>query len=274
MRKRSSIFYLIVPLLLCLVAACRKEGELIVRPVREIKPLSMDGFILGDPLEQYFDGVKVRELYGSISLREEVSKIAFEKNEVTMELRRKSNGETVYQQKFDISNDTCKVARFYFDGTKMNNTYTYPTPQGSEYLANFYFDFPKDGGAVDVVVEVVEYYFDESLADPIVLVDTTFIPLATNIQPGKWSDYVVLKQLPELPRHHPASEFQPFVRIRKGGAATYYLSSKGEENEISLELPYPWTTEGKVQSLFIGLDAKGPAVHLTPPKNLVDIFSR
>lgn len=274
MEKRSSIFYLIVPLLLCLLTACRKEGELVIKPVLGIKPLSMDGFILGDPLEQYFDGVKVRELYGSVSLRDEVSKIVFEKKEITMELRRKSNGETVYQQKFDLSNDTSKVPRFYFDGTKMNNTYTHPTPQGSEYLANFYFDFPKGAGSVDIVLEMMEYYYDDLLANPLVIVDTTFIPLATNIQPGKWSEYVVLQQLPELTKHHPASEFQPYVRIRKAGTAAYYLSVKGEENEINMELPYAWTTDGKVQSLFIGHSVNGSATYLTPPKNLVDIFSR
>lgn len=273
MKKRSTIFYLIVPMLLCLATACRKEGELTVKPILEFKPLSMEGFILGDPLEQYFDGVKVRELYGSISLSEQVSKIAFEKREVTMELRRKSNGATVYQQQFNISNDTSKVARFYFDGTKMNNTYTYPTPQGNEYLVNFYFDFPANAVAVDVVVEMVEYYFDESLANPLVIVDTTFIPLAANVPTGKWSDYLVLKQLPELPRHHPASEFQPFVRIRKAGTAAYYLSAKGEANEITLEFPYDWTTEGKVQSLFIGWGGKGADRYLKPQQNLVDIFS-
>ncbi|HEY9259194.1 hypothetical protein [Chitinophaga sp.] len=272
MKRRTNIFYLMVPLLLCLVAACGKEGELVVPPVLKTMPFSMDGFILGEPLEQYFDGVKVRELYGSISLSDQASKIAFEKNEITMELRRKSNGETVYQQKFDIGNDTSKVPIFYFDGIKMNHTYTYPTPQGNEYLANFYFDFPKGAGAVDVVVEVVEYYFDESLTNPLVIVDTTFIPLATNIQPGKWSDYIVLKELPELPKHHPASEFQPFVRIRKAGVATYYASVKGEENEINVELPYAWTTAGKVQSLFIGWQAMGAAISLKPQQNLADIF--
>lgn len=274
MEKRLNIFYLIVPLLLFVLTACRKEGELVVKPILGVKPLSMDGFILGDPLEQYFDGVKVRELYGSISLRDEVSKIAFEKKEVTMELRRKSNGETVYQQKFDISNDTSKVPRFYFDGTKMNNTYTYPTPQGSEYLVNFYLDFPKGAGSADVVLEMLEYYVDESLADPLVIVDTTFIPLATNIQPGKWSDYVVLPPIPALPKHHPASEFQPYVRVRKAGTTAYYISVKGEENEINMELPDAWTTDGKVQSLFISQGMNGSAIYLVPPKNLVDIFSR
>lgn len=271
MKRRLNIFYLVIPLFL--ITSCAKEGELIVKPVLEFKPLSMDGFILGDALEQYFDGVKVRELYGSVSLSNEVSKIAFEKNEVTMELRRKSNGETVYQQKFNISDDTSKVARFYFDGTKMNNTYTYPAPSGSTYLANFYFDFPKDAAAVDVVIELVEYYFDESLANPLVLVDTTFIPLAKNIKPGKWSDYVEIKQIPELPKHHPASEFQPFVRVRKAGSSAYYLPERGEDNEITVELPNAWTTEGKVQSIFVGWVTRGAAIQLGPQKNLVDIFS-
>lgn len=274
MKKRINLFYLAAPLFLLLLTACEKEGELIVSPIKEFKPYTMDGFAVGGPLEQYFDGVKVRELYGRATLPNGTNKIGFEKEEIMMELRSKSTGKTVYQQKFSISNDTSKVPKFYFDGTKMHDTYTYPTPQGKEYLANFYFDFPKDSGAVDIVIEMIEYYLDWNLDDPMVAIDTTAIPVATNIQPGKWTDYIELKEMPVLPKHHPDAEFYPYICVKKAGKSTYVTSDKLEENSFKLEFPAARTTEGKVQSIFIGWTKKGPAISLQPQQNLVDLFGR
>lgn len=271
MQRRSTILFSALTIFLCTLCACEKEGEIIVNPIKEFKPYSIQGFALGK-LDQYFDGVKVRELYGNMPSG--IEAIAFEKEEISMELKNKANGQTIYQQLFNISSDTNKVPKFYFDGEKMHDTYTYPDVQGKEYLANFYFDFPKDSTAVDIVIELVEYYYDWNLNDPTVIIDTTTIPLFSNIKPGKWSEYMPLNPIPPQTKHNPESEFQPYICVKKAGKDAYYIGSTQTENTFQLELPYDWTTQGKVQSIFVGWTQKGSVVSLMPQQNLVALFPK
>lgn len=257
-----------LPLCILLLAGCEKEGEPMETPIKELRPYTMEGFALA-PVDQYFDGVKVGELYARANSN---AKMAFYQDEVLMELKRKSDGKTVYQQKFNISDDINEVPKFYFDGTDLLPAYSYPAPVGKEYTANFYFDFPKDSGTVDVVIEMSEFYYDWGLDDPLVMIGTTTIPLVENIQPGKWSSYIKLDELPTPAHSRPDSEFWPFVCVKRSGRPGYYLNSKMEENSFQLEFPQSWTTEGKVQSIFIGWKQQGPAVSLQPQQDLVQLF--
>lgn len=272
--------YLLATCFLLLLTACKKEGDLNVKPIKAFKPYTMNGFTQ-EPLEQFFDGVKVREIHGMAIVGGNVTQeLAFDKDEIVMELKRKSNGETVYQQTFHINDATNEVPKFYFDGTAMLPRYNYPAPVGAAYTANFYFDFPKEAGAVDIVVEMVEYYFDPNLPAGYGIVGTTAIPIITNIQPGKWSNYITLNPLPAFPpKSRPDSEFLPYICVKKAGSALYFSNnentdvlSKVELNSFPLQLPESWTTAGLVQSYFIGWKQQGTTVGLTPKQDLVQIF--
>jgi hypothetical protein len=256
-----------IPLLAVLLTACEKEGKL-PDPVKEKRAFNMDGFSVA-PLDQYFDGVKVRELYAGLS---RTSELAFSKDEIVMELKRKGDGKTVYQQKFNSSDATNEIPKFYFDGNQVLPRFEHPAPVGDAYTASFYFDFPKDLGAVDIGAEMVEYYFDWNLENPLVYLDTTYITLVTNIQPGKWSDYVTLHALPELQPTTPDSYFQTSVYVKKAGKDEPYSSKVVSENLFTLQLPDQYTTEGKVQSIFLGWKPLGPRVSLEPQVDLVRIF--
>ena len=252
MKKRINMICLI-PLFLLLFIACEKEGEMVVTPIRAFKPFGINGFVLGDTLEQYFDGVKVRDLYGPIALADE---IAFEKNDVIgMELKKKSTGEVVYQQKFNISDAANQVPKFYFGGTAIADRYNYPSPQGAEYLAGFYLDLPKGSPPVDLVVEIVESYLDLTQRPPkVVTLSTYTVPLASNIQPGKWTDYMVINKLPQYTKKKPTSTFRSTVYMMKPGG-TEYITGKKEESFIQLAFPAATNTQGKVQSIYYSLEA-------------------
>lgn len=260
-------------LLLVVLAACHDDGDRIVKTVSEIEVFDMDGFIVGDTLEQYFDGKKVRDVYGRAKLTN-AQEIAFENDDVVMEFRAHRTGETVYTQTFNIGDSTHVVPKFYFDGKTLYDTYPRPTPAEGEYLVNFYFDFPEREGPVDVVAQMLEYYFNWDLPDPMVIVDTIPVILFNNIQPGKWSEYMPLNPLPAMVPSRPDSEFWPAICLRKAGQTVgYYMSGGITANSMSLELREPWMTQGKVQSIYIGLTPVGPdKMVLYPQYNLVDMF--
>jgi hypothetical protein len=263
-----------LPLLLLALTACDNEGDGIVKTTNGIESFTMDGFVVGDKLEQYFDGKKVRELYGRAKV-DYASEIAFEKDETVMEFRAQSTGETVYTQTFNIHDETNEVPKFYFDGKDFYNTYPRPTPAEGEFLINFYFDFPASEGPVDVVAQVIEYYWNWDLPDPLVPIDTIPLPLFTNVQPGKWSEYMTLTPLPAMTPSRPDAEFWPFISVRKAGQTEgYYTSDKVEDNMLTFELRESWMTEGKVQSIYVGwLQPKpGEKVALYPQQNLVEMF--
>lgn len=269
-----------LPLLLVLFTACEKEGGLNEKPIT-LKPFTMTGFAL-KPLEQHFDGVKVRELYGNVAvaLSTATQQIAFDKDQTSMELKGKSNGETFYQQTFNINDATNTVPPFYFDGIKILPRYDHPNPVGKEYKANFYFDFPKDSGAVDVMAEILEYYLDRSTGKNLyVVLNVTRIPVATNLEPGKWSDYVVLTVLPVFTKSRSDARFSTYICVKKAGSANYYINdhiadliTKMPQNSFPLKFPVSSTTTGLVQSYFIGKTKQDATVSLRPQQDLVQLF--
>ncbi|QEH41959.1 hypothetical protein [Chitinophaga sp. XS-30] len=271
MKTRSYIYCLMAPLFLFLLSACEREGELFIKPVKAFKPVTMSGFILGDTLEQYFDGEKVRELYGRVMVPYSQSQVAFEGNEVKMELRNKSNGETVYTQTLNLQDDTSKVPPFYFDGKKIAERYNYPQPQGDEYLINFYFDFPDDAPLVDVTIEVDEIYYDFTQNPFMINLGTTVIPLLSGVKPGEWSELIRIN-MPEMEKHHPESFFQSGIIIRNAEKKQYYIGNNRDYSFIQASVPDMYATEGKVQCIFSGLSQQGGQLVLTPQEDLTQIF--
>lgn len=250
MKKIFNIYWLVFAVFTVLFASCKKEGEILVKPVKAYKPYIINGYVVGDPLLQFCDGEQVRELHGKVGAPGVVSRLVFYNDVMNMEFRSKSGGKTVYQQTFTTKEDTCKVPSFYYDGT-MHSTYTYPQPQGSEYLANFYLDFPKDSAAADLVIEVIEFYYNWALPDPTVIIGTTSVPLATNVTPGKWTEYITVTALPDMVKHHPESEFWPTVYLKKAGTGAYYVMDNKDRSAINFQFPNVWDTRGITQSIHI-----------------------
>lgn len=253
-----------------LLSGCSQDDELLIRPVKEYKTFTMNGFVLGESLEQYFNGVKARDLYQRIQVP---GQIGFDEDEIRMELKSTKTGEIIYEQVFNISETECVVPKFYFDGETFQQEYLYPAPSGNEYKANFYFDFPVETGNVDVVAEVMEYYYDwENDVDPVVMLDTISVTLASNLETGLWTGYVTLPDLSGMPKSRPDSELWTIVCVKKSGTNEYVVGESNDRNVFSIELPQSWTTEGKTQSIYVGITQQGTNAYIGPYYDLVQIF--
>jgi hypothetical protein len=275
MKKTISIYCLFF---LLLAAACKKGGDFVVKPLKAFEPVKFaGGYVLGDTLALYFDGVKVRDYFGRIGSDWTTTQIAFEEDQASMELKIKKTGETVYRQTFDIRDADNAIPKLYFDGTKIQPAYTYPVPQGAEYTANFYLDFPAGSGAADISIEMIEYIMD---GNNLVILGITPVLVAVNIQPGKWTEYITLPRIPMLPNTHPESGFAPYVCVKKAGKNEYYTVNKDEDifftierNSLQLQLPDEYTTNGLVQSYHLyGTTVNGISAVMS--NDLVPVFPK
>lgn len=267
------------PLLIILLASCNKGDQTLIKPIQAVKPFSITGFSVY-PLDMFFDGVKVKELRGAVNSS---SDMAFLQEQSVMELRNSTTGEVLYTRKFNSKDAENIVPRFYFDGNKVTDRYEYPAPQGAEYTANFFFDFPKEMGAADVMVVVVEYYEDPTVRDGYSVAKVTNIPVATNIQTGKWSEYMKLPVFPDYPpQTRPDSYMESFICVKKTDSDLYFtynhdsshlrLYNMAQVNAFPLELPQSWTTEGKVQSYYIRVKQSETGDMITDKQDLVQMF--
>nr|WP_121271462.1 hypothetical protein [Pedobacter schmidteae] len=232
-----------------LFAGCKKEGEFVLKPVKALKPFDIKGYVVADTLEQYFDGVKVRDLYGKVSLAYVTPQIAFQNDVAVMQLKKKSTKEVVYEQKFSIADAKNEVANFYFDGTKVSKSYQYPKPEGSDYMVNFYFDGPKGMPSVDIGIDVLEYYMDAN--NKVIVVHSTSFPIAENLQRGKWSEYLKISPPPPVIPTQSGTDLYPVVTIRDAKTKKYLIGNNFETSTIQMEIPDQWTSQGKVQSIHI-----------------------
>lgn len=251
MIKTFKIIYLAAILPILLLSACEKNGEHIMPTIKAInKDFNVTGFVLGDTIEQYFDGVKMREYYGQVRTVRTENQLAFVRDEINMELKRKSTGETIYRQSFHINDKQNIVPKFYFDGKQFSKSYTYPNPEGDEYIANFYVE--PSGGAtyVDINIDVLEYYYDPTKADPIVVVNTTTIPIAANVKPGEWTSYLRVP-VPMVTPQQSGTELYPIVVVRDAKTKDYYVNKNRDESTINMEVPYDGVSPGKVQSMYL-----------------------
>lgn len=274
MIKTFKIIYLAAILPIFLFSACEKDGNHIMPKIKAInKDFNLSGFVMGDTVEQYFDGVKMREYYGRVRTTYPQDQLAFVKDEINMELKRKSTGETIYQQKFNINDKTNVVPGFYFDGLQFNKGYTYPDPQGDEYTVNFYADPSGGSDLVDINIDVLEYYFDSTKPDPIIVVNTTTIPIAEHVKPGKWTPYLKI-QVPMVTPQQSGTELYPIVVIRDAKTKDYYVNKNRDQSTINMEIPYDGVSQGKVQSLYFNRKRGSEKQNFLEFYDLVQLFPR
>lgn len=272
MIKTFKIIYLAA--LVLLFSACEKDGIPVFPEIKAInKEFSIKGFVLGDTVEQYFDGVKLREYYGRVRVTGTQTQLAFTRDEINMELKRKSTGETIYQQKFKINDKQNIVPAFYFDGLKFSKGYTYPEPQGDEYTTNFYLEPTGGATPANINIEVLEYYYDDTKPDPFIVINTTIIPIAENVQPGKWTPYLKV-QVPMVNPQQSGTELYPIVVIRDAKTKDYYINKKRDDSIINLEIPYDGVSPGKVQSFYFNRKAAGGGKTYGEFYDLVQLFPR
>ncbi|EOR95760.1 hypothetical protein ADIARSV_1073 [Arcticibacter svalbardensis MN12-7] len=274
MIKKIRIIYLATILPVLLLSACEKDGTPMLPAIKAFNEnFNISGFVIGDTIVQYFDNVKIREYYGQVRTVRTGNQLAFTTDEINMELKRKSTGETIYRQTFNINDKQSIVPPFYFDGLKFNEGYAYPVPKENEYTANFYVESNGSSAPVDINIEVLEYYEDSTKPDPIVVVHTTTIPLAENVQPGSWTPYLkipVPMVIPEQDDHY----LYPIVVVRDSKTKDYYISKNRDMSVISLEIPYDGVSPGKVQSIYLNRKTSIEKVTYLESFDLVQLFPR
>lgn len=274
MIKTFKIIYLAAILPIFLFSACEKDGDHIMPKIKAInKEFSISGFVVGDTVEQYFDGIKMREYYGQVRTISFQNELAFVKDEINMELRRKSTGETIYRQTFNINDIQNIVPGFYFDGLKFSKGYTYPDPQGDEYTVNFYADPSGGSDLVDINIDVLEYYYDSTKPDPIIVVNTTTIPIVENVKPGEWTPYLKV-QVPMVTPQQSGTELYPIVVIRDAKTKDYYINKNRDQSTINMEIPYDGVSQGKVQSLYFNRKRVTEKQNFLEFYDLVPLFPR
>ncbi|WP_316845907.1 hypothetical protein [Pedobacter psychrodurus] len=245
----KKITYIIAFVSILIFSACEKEGKVLLPKIKALKPFEMRGYVLGDTLEQYFDGIKVRDYYGGVTLGTVAPSIAFENDVTTMEFRKKSTGQKLYEQTFKITDSINVVPKFYFDGNTLSPRYNYPTPQGQDYLINFYYDAPKGSVGIDLSIDVLEYYYDAN--NNLVVVQTTSFPLTSNIGIGKWTDFIKITPPPSIVPSQPGTDLYPIVTMRNSKTKEYLIGNDRDRSTLQIEIPDQFTSSGKVQSMHL-----------------------
>lgn len=274
MNNKFKFIYLVAILSVFLFGSCEKDGDHIMPIIKSVNDtFHISGFVLGDTIEQYFDGVKMREYYGQVRTIGSLSQLAFEKDEINMELKSKGTGKTLYQQRFNINDKENIVPGFYYDGLKFDKGYSYPDRQGDDYTANFYLD-PSGGSALaDINIDVLEYYYDSSKPDPIVVVNTTTIPIAGNVRPGEWTAYLKVP-VPVASPQQSGTELYPIVVLRDAKTKEYYINKNRDQSTLNMELPYDGVSPGKVQSMYLNKKAATGTTFFLEAFDLVQMFPR
>ncbi|RLJ69580.1 hypothetical protein [Pedobacter alluvionis] len=274
MIKTYKIFLAVI-LTIFLFSSCEKDGTNIIPKIKAINnEFSISGFVLGDTIEQYFDGVKMRDYYGKVRMTtSQQNQLAFEKDEINMELKSKSTGKVLYQQKFNINDKQNIVPGFYYDGITFRKGYQYPDPQGDDYTANFYVDKKGGSAPVDINIEVLEYYYDATKPDPLIVVNTTVIPIVENVKPGEWTPYVKV-QVPMVTQQQSGTELYPIVVVRDSKTKDYYVNKSRDYSTINMEIPYFGVSPGKVQSINLNKIIGADKNFFLQSYDLVQIFPR
>ncbi|WP_256011488.1 hypothetical protein [Desertivirga xinjiangensis] len=250
---KTQFFVLGIIISIC-IAACKESGDLVVKPVRATKTIEFRGFALGDTIEQYFDGKKVREFHGRVTYS---GRMIFDKEgPVIMDLKKKGDSKVLYSKVFE--QDTTKTIppfTIWYDGVKVSETYNYPEPRpGIEQIA-FYFDFP-----ANMPVDIV--YGDASG-------DVNGMQyLARNVQPKQWVDFMEIE---------PLDGTELYVFLLKAGTKEFLIQNRFELSYIQAQLPTTggWYQGGDVQSLFARyVPASDQQEEQIAVENLIDTFRR
>lgn len=252
MKQKYNALMALLVVLAMFASSCEKEGRLAVLPIKGLRPISFSGFIMGDTLEQYFNGVKMRDYYGKIRFS---GNIAYEnENPIKMELRKKGTGEVLYTYGIENNRETDQPISFFYDGTKVTERYNYPAAiAGLEQIA-FYFDMP-----ADMPVDIV--YGDGSDVNSVEY-------LARNVQPKQWTEFIKI----------PPLEGEMYVLLLKAGTKEYLIDNDVNFSFMSagLQLPNKYGYQGGgVQSWYVGIskDQAGKSA-LYPQEDLVPLFRK
>ncbi len=240
-------------LLSIITLSCERNGELAVLPIEQLSPIEFKGFVMGDTIEQYFDGVKMREFYGWSKFN---GNIAFEGDApVKMELRKKKTGEVLSTRSIDRNYANSQPISFYYDGQKLMEKYQYPEAIADVEQIAFYFDFP-----ADMPVDIA--YGDGSDVN-----NVTY--LATGVKPGAWTEFIKV----------PPLEGEMYVLMLKAGKKEYLMNNDVNYSFMSagLVLPNKYGYQGGgVQSWYVGTrqDINSNKSVLDPQTDLVALFPR
>lgn len=272
MINKIKITYLAALLTLSIFSACEKDGVNKIPKILALKDnFRISGFVLGDTIEQYFDGVKMREYYGLVQTTSGGNQLAFIADDINMELRKKSTGETIYRQTFNINDKQNVVPKFFYDGITFSNRYVYPDPQGTDYTVNFNFDFPKGSDPVDVIVEELEYIY---VKEQLIVLNTIEYPIATNVPIGKFSGYYKITPMTYKNTTPIGSDFYPVVVIKNAKTKEYYINKDLWQSEVRVEIPYEGGGQGKVQSFYLNKPKDAQHKDYLQQYDLVQIFPR
>lgn len=253
MKQRYHTIMVVLLMLAMVTQSCEKNGELAVLPIEKLSPVAFKGFVMKDTLEQYFDGVKMREFYGYAKFE---GNIAFQgEAPVKMELRKKNTGEVLYTHTIERSDPNTQPISFFYDGQKLTEKYQYPGAIANMEQIAFYFDFPANM-PVDIAygdgsdVNAVEY-------------------LARNVKPGEWTEFIKV----------PPLEGEMYVLLLKAGKKEYIMDNDVNYSYMSagLTLPNKYGYQGGgVQSWYVGTrhDATLNKPVLDPQIDLVAIFPK
>lgn len=232
--------------------SCEKNGQLAVLPIEKLSPIEFKGFVLGDTLEQYFDGVKMREFHG---LGRFNGNIAFNSEApVKMELRKKSTGQVLLTETIERNRPDQPIT-FFYDGKKMSEKYEYPAGIANIEQISFYFDFP-----ANMPVDVA--YGDGSDINAVVY-------LARNVKLKQWTEFI---QIPPL-------DGEMYVLLLKAGKKEYLMNNDVGYSFMSggLMLPNKYGYKGGgVQSWYVGtIKELGTNKQVVYPQiDLVSVFPR
>lgn len=253
MKQKYPTIILVMLMLAIITQSCEKNGELAILPIEKLSPVAFKGFVMGDTVEQYFDGVKMREFYGWARFE---GNIAFQgEAPVKMELRKKSTGEVLYTRTIERGNPNTEPISFFYDGQKLTEKYQYPEAIADLEQIAFYFDFP-----ADMPVDIA--YGDGSDINSVVY-------LARDVKPGQWTAFIKV----------PPLEGEMYVLLLKAGKKEYLMNNDVNYSVMSAGLTLPnkyGYPGGGVQSWYVGTrhDVTLNKPVLDPQTDLVAIFPR
>ncbi len=229
---------LVALFLAILFTSCEKNGETIIKPIKKIMPFNIKGFVIGDTLEQYFDGRKIREF---TAWSKYDGKIVFDSDApILMEIKRKGDSKALLSQ--TITQDRAnpdQYITFYYADKVMKEKYTYPAPIANLEQIAFYF-----ASSVDMPVDIV--YADAS-GD---INAVTY--LARNVQSNKWIDFL---QIPPLN----SNGQDLYIFLLKAGKKEWLVDNNFELSYIQANLPIDggWYQGGGVQAIYIQISKDG-----------------
>jgi hypothetical protein len=240
-------------LMTLLMNACKKEGQLIIKPIKAGQPINITGFAIGDTIEQYYDGRKVREFIGRTTY---TGRIAFDSDApVLMELKKKGDPHVLFSKSIALDSvEALKPITFYYDGIKVTERYSYPDAiVGVEQVA-LYLDLPAD--------MVVDIAYGNASGDV-----NSLQYFKQGVPARKWVDFMQIS---------PIDGADVYLFLLKSGKKEFLIENDFFKSYLPVNLP---TTlggyqGGGVQSFYIlhQLDPEGKPTLIA--QDMISLFPR